>query len=140
MSHYIKNLMKDILPRRIKRLIYLSSILGVIEHVQQDPDLELIEKLNNVLKLAENANSYRLPIYVKSLIWKNMEQERGVLLNEQYIPVSDIKISDRMSYVDKTKLAEFFSFRTPEWLKYGSEQLMENDVVNLIDNLIAVKH
>ena len=69
-----------------------------------------------------------------------MEQERGVLLNEQYIPVSDIKISDRMSYVDKTKLAEFFSFRTPEWLKYGSEQLMENDVVNLIDNLIAVKH
>lgn len=132
--------MKDMLPRRIKRLIYLSSILGVIEHVQQDPDLELIEKLNNVLKLAENANSYRLPIYVKSLIWKNMEQERGVLLNEQYIPVSDIKISDRMSYVDKTKLAEFFSFRTPEWLKYGSEQLMENDVVNLIDNLIAVKH
>ena len=132
--------MKDMLPRRIKRLIYLSSILGVIEHVQQDPDLELIEKLNNVLKLAENANSYRLPIYVKSLIWKNMEQERGVLLNEQYIPVSDIKISDRMSYLDKTKLAEFFSFRTPEWLKYGSEQLMENDVVNLIDNLIAVKH
>lgn len=140
MSYYIKRLMKDMLPRRIKRLIYLSSILGVIEHVQKDPDLILIEKLNDVLKLAENANSYRLPIYVKSLIWKDIEQDQSILVNQQYIPVCQIHIQPSMSQTDKSKLAEFFTFRTPDWLKYGSEQLMENDVLNLIDNLIAVKH
>lgn len=140
MSHYIKSLMKDMLPRRMKRLIYLSSILGVIEHVQKDPDLALIEKLNDVLKLADNANSYRLPIYVKSLIWKDAEQDRGVLMNEHYVPISQIQIQESMSMSEKTKLADFFTFKCPDWLKYGSEQLMENDVVNLIDNLIAVKH
>lgn len=139
MSHYIKNLMKDILPRRIKRLIYLSSILGVIEHVQKDPDLELIEKLNDILKLADNVNSYRLPIYVKSLIWKNLDYVPDVRGEYGFLPITDIQVQD-MSNSEKHVLANFFSFRCPDWLAYGSKNLMENDVLSLIDNLIAVKH
>ena len=139
MSHYIKNLMKDILPRRIKRLIYLSSILGVIEHVQKDPDLELIEKLNDILKLADNANSYRLPIYVKSLIWKNLNYVPVVGSESGFVPITELHVQN-MSNSQKHVLADFFSFRCPEWLAYGSKKLMESDVLSLIDNLIAVKH
>lgn len=137
---YLTNIIKDILPRRIKRLIYLSSIFGLLEHIQKDPDLQLIEKLNKILQLAENPNSYVFPIYVKSLIWRNVVKGEGILLHGEYTSVSNIQINRNMGQDDKSLLADYFTFKCPEWLKYGSQRLMENDVVNLIDNVLALKH
>lgn len=131
-TRYLERIAHTKLPRRWKRLIYVSSILGLIQQVK-DPDMRLVNKLNKVLRIADNSNSYILPMYIKSIIWKQAANH-SIVLGDRSISVEEIGACD-LTRTDCTAIGVYFANNAPAWLKYGSDELMVSDVKLLINQI-----
>ena len=120
------------LPRRIKRLLTIASIVGVLKH-SSIPDEALIRKLNSVFHL-DYKSAWLLPMRAHGLIWKfkdtdsiSVGDQKSVLIcNLGYCHLAEFEISDVVDYFYKL---------TPKWLRYGSEQLMRRDIHSAITSL-----
>lgn len=129
---YLEKIAESKLPRRMKRLIYVSSIAGLINQMT-DPDATLVRKLNDILALAKHPEAYLLPIYIKSLIWKTLPANNIQLLNRT-VGIADLCSCD-LSYTDRNVIGIFFANNAPSWLRYGSTELMVRDVSDLLGHL-----
>ena len=126
---YILQTAAEILPRRIKRWIFLSSIVGVITQ-NRSPDVELLDPINKVLRIARGAMGMSLPIYFYEKFWR--EHLNGVvLLTERSYPVQELPLHE-LKDKDYWKTALFFTRRTRPCLRYGSEEFMLTDVHDLL--------
>lgn len=120
------------LGARYKRMIFMSSIYGLIQQVK-DPDLALVQKLNDVLKLSHYPEAFQLPIKVKSLIWTDCK-EGYIDTGMDMISFSEIKGKELP--VEKCRfVARYFSNRAPNWLRYATPETMEDDVIRLIQQM-----
>ena len=70
-GRFLFTLTKPPIPRRILRLIFISSIMGIINEIK-DPDQAIVKKLNKLLKIGYD-QAWALPMHVKSLIWNHLE-------------------------------------------------------------------
>jgi hypothetical protein len=132
-SKMFAKILENKLPRSFKRLIYVSSILGLIQKMR-DPDMVLVGKLNEVFKLAEYPDAFAFPMYIKSVIWKNASTEQICFENGEQIDVGDL-IKKDLTAIQCTAIGRHFASQAPSWLKYGSMDLMVNDIVMLIKRL-----
>lgn len=123
------------IPRRVRRLIFISSILGLIKEAK-DPDQYLVEKLNKILQVGYN-NAWALPMQVKSLIWKHLDSNI-IEINGRSIALSDLRKVE-LDEKDQAVVGDWFVKRAPKWLKYGSEDLMRFDIATLIGQLQQLK-
>lgn len=121
------------LPRRFKRLIYVSSVLGVIQQIN-NPDEILIDKLNKALELARYPDSIAFPIHIKSMIWKNTDIETVTIINRSQVKICEIGNCD-LSAKDYSTIGEYFANHAPSWLKYGAYESMVTDVILLLKQL-----
>ena len=115
-------------------MIFLSSLLAMIEDIK-DPSDEIIKKLDELFKLADHKElSIGFPMYVHSFIW-----EKSVYSNLDIRDKSrsqfDQVINSKLKSKEFSELCEFFYNATPKWLRYGSKNLMENDLIILFKNM-----
>ena len=120
------------LSRRLKRLIYISSILGVIKQIK-DPDMQLITKLNDIFRVARYPDAYIFPMYIKSMIWKSAAT-RSIIVNDKVVPVSGLKCHG-LSNEEREDIGVYFAANAPEWLRYGSNAVMVSDVSLLLKQI-----
>ena len=132
-SRTFYKVLENNLPRRFKRLIYVSSILRLIQQVQ-DPDMQLITKLNNIFKIAHSPDAFAFPMYIKSAIWKDAIDEAVYITSDKEVAIEDL-ISQDLSNKDCTVIGEYFANHAPTWLLYGAVDTMVNDIVMLVKQL-----
>jgi hypothetical protein len=132
-SRMFTKVLENRLPRKFKRLIYVSSILGLIQQMQ-DPDMELVTKLNETFKLAEYPDAFAFPMYIKSVIWKDALFDHVSIHSDRNVAIGDL-IKEDLNSRDCAAIGEYFATHSPSWLKYGAIDFMVNDVVLLIQQL-----
>lgn len=130
--HFLKFL-ENRLPRRFKRLIYVSSVLGMMEQAK-DPDMVFVSKLNETFKLAQRPDAYAFPMYIRSVIWKGAANTAIHLSNDEELAIGDVIKRELNSY-DCAVIGAYFAKHSPAWLRYGSLELMVNDIVLLIQQI-----
>lgn len=121
------------ISRRVKRLIYISSIMGLLEQVK-DPDMHVVGKLNEVFKVAKFPDAFIFPMYIKSIIWKDVGNMAIEVDAEHRLQIAQVMQCD-LSTRECTAVAEHFARRAPSWLKYASLDLMIEDVIQLVHQL-----
>lgn len=122
-------------PKRFKRLIYISSVLAIVKEVREPEQSKvLVNKLNDVFKIAKYPEAMMYSMYIKSIVWRDLPAEGHILINGQKITISQIK-GRCLSDSDCRAVGEYFNKQAPKWLRYGSNNLMIHDVVVLMQHL-----
>lgn len=94
------------------------------------PDKDLVERVNQRLKLAYGASAILFPIYIGSKIWKDVINNI-VELQRGEVSLADLKFQN-LCDADCWKTGVFLAQRSPEWLNYGSPDLMAADVRDML--------
>ena len=124
----IANTFNKMLSNHMKRLVFISSLVGLVYQVK-DADMKVITKLNNVFKLADHAEAMQLPVRVKSVIWK--DKDLNVLgKSGKVIHLSDVQLA-KLEKEDVERLSTQVASQAPWWLKYSDYEAMKADVVKL---------
>lgn len=131
-TRFLARLAEVKLSRRLKRLIYISSIFGVIKQIK-DPDMTLITKLNEIFKVARYPDAFIFPMYIKSMIWKSAAT-RSVIINNKEVPVAGLKCRG-LNNEEREEIGVYFAANAPEWLRYGSNTVMVSDVSLLLKQI-----
>lgn len=126
-----------VISNKFKRLIYISSLIGVFSEID-NPDKELVEKLNNLLRLANTSNSIASNMKVHSIIWGENFSKNKLDINGQVVNIGEVFKKERSMY-DYRCIAEKIADLSPEWLRYGSRAQMSRDVITMIDEIIDHK-
>ena len=139
MSLWVKFL-DEFLPNRIKRMIFLSSFLAYVQGTNS-PDEALVRKLNQLLHLSRNDKSVMAPPLINQRIWA------GIIPRDE--PVGRTKVTlcmlaEVQDYKLFTSQARSVSDRilrnTPQWLRYGSNKQIRDDLVELLTNINMLRH
>ncbi len=134
-KRYIYKWLYHKIPKRVKRLIFVSSIIGLLD-VDKSITNELIAKINSLLKIAHNPDAMYFPIAVKSIIWRKLVKNPTMIINGIEYNISDLRnIRKTDKYYDS--LSKFILNAAPEWLRYGSAALMEYDIQILCLKVLA---
>ena len=119
------------LPKQAKRLIFLASLLAMIEDINDPSDI-IIQKLGQLFDLhSDGPKPIKFVMVVHESIWEK------TLFSQ---PETRCKVSFKSLFQSKLEhkeikdLAEYFYRSTPNWLKYGSKNLMINDLRTLLIN------
>lgn len=126
-----------LMSNNFKRLIYISSLIGVFSEID-NPDQELVNKLNNILKLANTSNSIASTMKIHSLIWGENFSKNVLEINGQYLLIGEVFRKERSMY-DYRCIAEKIADCCPQWLRYGTKAQMSRDVIGMIDEIIDHK-
>lgn len=116
------------LPPRLKRIVFVGLMLGVFNE-EKTPDTELIAKINDTFRLADNPRAYELPMAVQRIIWKDFSLD-GVTIKT--VPSGDQQV---LTSESKSEICEHITANLPEWLKYASNACMHNDLFKLITQI-----
>lgn len=132
-TRYLAATVTDVLPRKSKRLIFIGSIIGLLLG-ERAKDLLLLTAVNDKLKLAYSAASLLFPAVMSEKLWK--------MLYTKEVPGTHLFHSKKtgsihtllFEEVEETELwkAGFFLVKwAPDWLQYGSADLMAADIREL---------
>lgn len=113
------------LPRRTKRLIFLTSLLAVMKNTTE-LSLEVLAKLNAMLILAKDEHALQLPARLSTRIWN------GSSLKE----ISESGFGD-LSEVPSDAVAEVTTGiikNIPCWLHYAREADIRSDITTILTN------
>lgn len=106
----------ELIPSKLKRMIYIGSCLGLILKTKS-PSLDLLSKLNSPLRLANRPEAILAGVYVWDQIWDDAE-----LLN------MDVGTIREMGDDSRWQLSYLFAAHCPVWLNYGTDQLLVSDL------------
>ena len=127
-SRVIHRFLKYRLSCRIKRMIFLSSLLGFTK-CKDLPSIDTIIKINEVLGLAHDVEAIKLPIFIRTWLWNHEFDEeitvsnRRILLSQFY----DIQLSRN----EFERLADYIISKAPDWLIYAGKDTICNDLESL---------
>lgn len=131
---FIYRVLSSKTPKRIKRLLFVSSLLGLLDDAERT-DKEMTVKLNSLLKVAHNHEALLFPIAVKSLIWNKLIKEPNLTIEGTEYSIFDFK---KIKNVDRNYdlLISFILTQMPIWLVYGSKNLMHHDLQMLLEKVL----
>ena len=115
-----------LLPTRLRRMVYVGSFAGMVLNIQ-DPDLKIIEKMNDVLRLAHRPSGWIPPFMVSGMVWQHCKDD-SVRLSTGEKPISQVALSKALSDNDCWRIGLFAARNCPESLRYGSDQVMAADI------------
>ena len=128
LTRHFSRRMMEVLPRRFKRLLYVSSVMGLI--LKQIPETSLVDKINQKLHLAYGAVGMLFPIYIGSIIWRSLINN-VIRLDSGLVSVDNLNPKE-LSEIDCWRTGLFFARNTPMWLQYGSDDLMAADIHDML--------
>ena len=124
----------QVLPKRMKRLIFVSSFIAHIKN-STNPDKELLSKINKLLLLSSNDDALLLPVQLHQQIWQKVVLKD--VLTDKNIEIDDI--SQIASYSFKKPqirtLSEEIIRVIPNWLLYGSKTQIRSDLICIFQNM-----
>lgn len=139
-GHYFSRLRDDFLqkffehyiPKRYKRAIVMSSLLGFIGKVE-DPDKELLNKINTAWSLCKDDGTLFIPIRKTNWIWRNLPNE----INEVTSTHGNVKdfhelTYKKVTYAQARAISGFILKYLPNWLVYDSKRKMKRDITDII--------
>ena len=121
---HISRRLMEVLPRRLKRLLYVSSVLGIV--LKETPDSDALARVNEKLHLAYGVMGMLFPIYLGSIIWKNV-LNNVIVLDRGWVVVDELSTTE-LGEADLWKTGLFFARNSPSWIQYGSDALMAADI------------
>lgn len=133
-ENLIPTLLGKLLPKRAKRIIFVSSFIAHIQNCQ-NPDKTLLNKLNLLLELSGDYNALDLPMRLHNKIWGNIEISK--ILEDKNISIfsSDQVVQVEFLTSQIRTVSEQIVKATPEWLRYDSNTKMRSDLIKLFKNL-----
>ncbi len=126
LSRLIMNKISEILPTRIKRIFYIGSVVGIL--FSKEPDPVLLDRINEALNVAYGSSSLLFSAYISDRIWADL-----ILEDVKFGNVRDMDSKERW------QLSLMLAHRCPDWLQYGTEQLMSFDVYETITRSLLKK-
>lgn len=139
---FVKFLFKKV-PKRFKRIVFISSIMGIIEQ-SRDANMELVNKVNEIFQLAKDPKTFMLPVHFNSVIWTDITADSVLGEDSEHREVCKIclkDINDRiLSHEECEAIGRHFAKNVPDWLKYGSFELMVSDVIRLLREMASFKN
>lgn len=122
---------KEILPARVKRMMFVSSITGLMRQIT-DPNEELVARLNEVFKAVHYQGTITATMKVKAIIWRKINPT--VELNGRSVTIAGM---DKMTLTDDEaeQVASYFATNVPSWMRYGSRELMIHDVKEVMHQM-----
>lgn len=109
-----RSILKYIFPERIKRLIFMSSVISKLTDSKQ-LDAETLKRLNETLHICEFQNAMLLPMRYSHTLWNDEVVHRA---NDDGTPDLDQQKAAILNQV-------------PQWLIYNHKD-METDLVNIL--------
>ena len=120
------------LPRKAKRLIFVATLFRIIDGIQAN-DSELIAKLNSILQISKNDQAWEFPMSFSTLVWRNLNSNI-IQLYSGDIAIYDLKNAS-LEYEDNKAVADWFISHMPDWLRYGSDELLRYDITSLLTQI-----
>lgn len=112
-----------VLPRRIKRLVFISSLSGKVSGVVE-MDRETRLRLQTNFGLCKDPDAVALPLAYNNKIWANRPIENLVC---------PIRLSSPLSEQELTRTARQIVVLMPCWLVYGQTKKIVEDVRELLE-------
>lgn len=111
-----------LMPSRMKRLIYLSSLIATLRNTDS-LDISAANKINNVLKLSSTGtNALMLPVSLSRSIWANkIVIDGSVDKIKSNIDDKDAVLNSIYRIIDLT----------PKWIRYGRREDMVKDLLSV---------
>ena len=130
----VPNILGRVLPKRVKRMIFVSSFIAHIQNCRQS-DKTLLNKLNILMQLSADDNALDLPMRFHNRIWDNIHIEE--ILRDKNLEITSIDKIIHMEFVTPQirTISEEIVKATPERLKYDSNTKMRADLIKLFKNL-----
>lgn len=113
------------LPNRTKRLVFLASLTARLKG-SETFDQETLHKLNKVMILSSSDSALKLPVQLSRAIW------HGKTSYEIFNAELDATCSLNQAYLKE--LASRVISAMPAWLRYASDDAIEHDVEQLLEN------
>ena len=107
-------------------MMYVGSFAGMVLRIQ-NPDLKLISKMNDVLRLANRPSGWIPPFMISDVVWQHCKDD-SVRLSTGEKPISQVALNETLSDNDCWRIGLFAARNCPEPLRYGSDQVMAADI------------
>lgn len=112
------------LPKRTKRMVFLASLTARLKG-SQPFDNETLEKLNRVMELAKTDSALKLPYELSRAIWHGKNPYEILKTDITEGSFSNVRIKEMSASIINAM---------PDWLRYGDNQDIEQDVERLLDH------
>lgn len=120
----------NVLPRDVKRAFFIMSVFFAVKRAEK-PSTELVKKINDLLntvhvKSRQNLITLEISNVLTHYIWKSFD-ENGIVIDGERFTIDELCgtniVKEKSRYVGERLISG-----SPEWLKYGSTELMVNDL------------
>lgn len=139
MSAWVKFL-EEFLPNKIKRMIFLSSFLAYVQGTKS-PDEVLVRKLNQLLHLSRNDKSAMAPQLINQRIWAGIISRDEPVGNTGVTLCNLAEVQDYKIFTSQARsVSDRIIKNTPQWLKYGSNKQIRDDLMELLTNINKLSH
>lgn len=123
----------NFLPAMFKRLVYISSLLAVID-VQHASDQVLAQKLNNIFELNKPPSVVTDTMRVKDVVWKEFLHEKTFVYNGKEFDLDLLK-DGKYNAIDIDNMTTHLIQTTPNWIRYANDDVMRHDIKKLFRSL-----
>lgn len=131
-TRYLDNVLCEYLPSKLKRMFYVVSVMSVITK-DRSPCAGILRVIARPLRLGYDTTMMMFPAYISSSIWKNLDADKLLTIPVGYsadlctVPEKELWVTGMV-----------FAKHCPDWLQYGSTQLMASDVHDLLSTLSRI--
>ena len=108
-------------PSHIRRLVFWCTLYTRMRNTTEIEE-QSRDNLNRTMKLATENAAMSFPVLVSRLIWSDI----SMCYETVWQTIAQRKNS--------TVMAKDFVSQIPQWLRYGSQEKMENDFFRLVNN------
>lgn len=124
-----------VLPDKVKRMIFMSSLAAYLRDIDQ-PEDEVLQKLNSVLRLSSDYRAMRFPIVFHSYIWASFDTctitDKGIACESHTLKgFRLVGLTKPQARIVADKIIAYI----PDWLRYASKNQTRKDVYRLFVTL-----
>ena len=133
----INSSVQESIPRKYKRTALITSLIYIFD---ESPRLSRVT-FKKIVRLFEmgisDERNLRYTYYIRNYIWSDLITNGAIDIDGKSMKISEFMETYRASQETPsigitTALIEAIFARVPEFIKYGSEQLVRHDINNVL--------
>lgn len=134
-TRFVLSLLGRYLPRKTKRLIFLSTFFASSTNVC-NPSKDLLAKMNKLLRISNIDEAIALPMLFGCRMWHSKLPDGVYLqhLKNPSVQITELKHKD-LNPAELRITANTILSCSPRWLMYDSKRIMRADIVLLLSSL-----
>jgi len=124
-----------VLPRKTKRLILISTIIGGIKNID-NPSKTFLKKINELLHVSTIDEAMALPMVFGKKMWRDKLPDNFFFyyLKKPALNIDEVGHKE-LKPAEVRIAANTIIKSSPGWLRYDSNRVMRSDVVNVLSSL-----